>query len=756
MRLSTESSLYPHNVVKVPSTPPQAPIAGTWIRGWRLDRLIHVGKSACVYRAKSDNGVVGALKALKPTAVSNRTSAERFAREISALQGLTHPAIPRLLDHGIDDDGLPWFATEWIVGWDLETHRIRLGGRLPPQEVCEFGLRTLEALAHAHAAGFVHRDIKPTNLFLSENGELKVLDFGLCRGLAAARGLDITGNFIIGTPAFMAPEQARRAFGNVDARTDVWSLGATLFLLATGSTVYDETPGAQQRLSERGDARSLAAVAPELPAELSRTVDRALARDPAQRWQSADEMREALLEAYARTEHEPSTPPSLRALRYQHRRTTEQGLEMAAASYRRRSSTVLRLVLSPDRSTARERALSGESELLLGREVGAQHWEVADNRISRVHVRVSWDPQQGGYCATDAQSTNGLRVNGVRRESVALAPGDVVRVGDTLLIVSEGAGMNGLRESAEQAARSSATLLLNGESGVGKEVLARQIHEWSGRRGPFVPINCGALPRELAASELFGHEKGAFSGAAGARRGVFHAAQGGTLLLDEIGELPLELQPLLLRALQERAIRPVGSDREQPVDVRVIAATNVRLDAAVTSGRFRGDLYARLAQIPLEIPPLRERREEILGLAEGFATAAQKSLHITADAAEALLLWHWPFNVRELENLVRRWCAMVAPVALGLEFLRGVNPAFLAPFQAGVSSPPGHGSGTHAVSGPALERAELEGMLRACDGDVSEVARRLSTTRAQVYRLIERLGLERPPGRNNTVPGGRG
>jgi transcriptional regulator with GAF, ATPase, and Fis domain len=369
---------------------------------------------------------------------------------------------------------------------------------------------------------------------------------------------------------------------------------------------------------------------------------------------------------------------------------------------------------------------------------------------------VGWDPQHGGYRATDAQSTNGLRVNGVRHESVALSPGDVLRVGDTLLILTEGAGMHGLRESAEQAARSSATLLLNGESGVGKEVLARQIHEWSGRRGPFVPINCGALPRELAASELFGHEKGAFSGAAGARRGVFHAAQGGTLLLDEIGELPLELQPLLLRALQERAIRPVGSDREQPVDVRVIAATNVRLDAAVTSGRFRGDLYARLAQIPLEIPPLRERRDEILGLAEGFALAAQKPLHITADAAEALLLWHWPFNVRELENLVRRWCAMAAPVALGLEFLRGVNPAFLAPFQDRVSSPPSHGSGTHAVNAPSLERAQLEEMLRSCDGDVSEVARRLSTTRAQIYRMIDRLGLERPAGRNNTAPGRRG
>ncbi|HET9958892.1 MAG TPA: protein kinase, partial [Polyangiaceae bacterium] len=145
----------------VPSVP-QPPQLGTWIRGWRLDRLIHVGNNACVYRAVAEEGsVVGALKALRPSAIAHRTAAERFAREIAALQGLTHPAIPRLLDHGIDEDSLPWFVTEWLVGWDLETHRVRLGGRLPPTEVVEIGVRLLDALAHAHAGGFVHRDVKP-------------------------------------------------------------------------------------------------------------------------------------------------------------------------------------------------------------------------------------------------------------------------------------------------------------------------------------------------------------------------------------------------------------------------------------------------------------------------------------------------------------------------------------------------------------------------------------------------------------------
>jgi DNA-binding NtrC family response regulator/serine/threonine protein kinase len=699
--------------------------------------------------------MIGALKALRPNAIAHRTAAERFAREISALQGLTHAAIPRLLDHGIDDDGLPWFVTEWIVGWDLETHRVRLGGRLPAQEVCEFGIRALEALAHAHAAGFVHRDIKPANLFLSETGELKVLDFGLCRGLAAARGMDITGNVVIGTPAFMAPEQAGRLWGDIDGRTDLWSLGATLFLLATGRTVHDAPPEALRHLAQRAEARSLAAVAPELPRELIAVVDRALSRDPAERWQNAEQMLHALLEAYRPAGHSPSAPPSLRTSVDQQRHTTEQDFDVVASS-RRWSTTMLHVVSSPDRDCVREKVLTGEGELLIGRDVGNPGWSVSDSRISRVHVRVAWDAQQGCYRATDTQSTNGLRVNGARRATIPLSHGDVLRVGDTLLIVTEGAGMNGLLESAQQAARSSATLLLNGESGVGKEVLARKIHEWSGRRGAFVPINCGALPRELAASELFGHEKGAFSGAATPRRGVFHAAQGGSLLLDEIGELSLELQPLLLRALQERAIRPVGSDREQPVDVRVIAATNVRLDAAVTEGRFRGDLYARLAQIPLEIPALRERREQILNLAEGFAAAGQQRLSITADAAEALLLWHWPFNVRELENLIRRWCAMAAPAALGVEFLRGVNPAFLTAVQERSNNAVANSSGTHALRNPLSDRSELEALLRSCDGNISEAARRLNTTRAQVYRWIERFGLEVSRGRSDPTLRRRG
>jgi two-component system response regulator GlrR len=728
--------------LKPPSFPP-APDAARWIRGWRLDRLIHVGKTACVYRATSEEGVVGAVKALRPAAIVHRTAAERFAREIAALRGLTHPSIPRLLDQGIDDEGLPWFVTEWIVGWDLETHRVRLGGRLLVEEVFDVGARLLEALAHAHAVGFVHRDVKPANLFLTETGELKVLDFGLCRGLVAAADFGITGNVVIGTPAFMAPEQAGRRWAQVDGRTDVWSVGATLFLLACGQPVHPGEPEQQRKLSYRVDARSLGSVDPGLPPELVRTIDRALRRDPAERFQSADEMRQELLEARSPGRPKLRTAPvTASTVNDPHRHTTEQDRELYAPSQRFLSST-LRLVWSPDTATARERTLSQQGELLIGRDAGNTGWSIGDTRVSRLHVRIAWDDRQGCYRATDLQSTNGMRVNGLRRNTTTLSHGDVIRVGDSVLLLSERSTMGELERAAEQAARSSATLLVHGETGVGKEVLARQIHAWSERRGAFVPVNCGALPRDLAASELFGHAKGAFSGAAAARRGVFPAAQGGTLLLDEVGELPIELQPLLLRALQERAIRPVGADMEMPIDVRVIAATNVQLEQAVNEGKFRADLYARLAQFPIAIPPLRERREQILDLARVFAHNAGHELVLAPDAAEALLLWNWPFNVRELENLMRRWGMLARPgSALGLDFLHGVNPAMTSTLQDRASTPPAATSSSGMQRNPLSDRSQLESLLLTCDGNVSEVARRLNTTRAQVYRWLERFGLE--------------
>lgn len=218
-------------------------------------------------------------------------------------------------------------------------------------------------------------------------------------------------------------------------------------------------------------------------------------------------------------------------------------------------------------------------------------------------------------------------------------------------------GSLSLLDHVERLARSEATVLVTGETGTGKELIARHIHHTSGRRGPFVAVNCGAFGETLIDAELFGHESGAFTGASHARAGWFEAANGGTLFLDEIGDLPLPLQVKLLRVLQERQVTRLGSRRGVPLDVRLVAATNIDLVQAVEAQHFRADLYYRLSVAGVRLPPLRERRADILPLARHFVSVYRGKLHlepidISAAAAQALLDYSWPGNIRELENVI--------------------------------------------------------------------------------------------------------
>ena len=228
---------------------------------------------------------------------------------------------------------------------------------------------------------------------------------------------------------------------------------------------------------------------------------------------------------------------------------------------------------------------------------------------------------------------------------------------------SENPRMVQVYDTASRVALSDSTILILGESGVGKTRLARQIHEKSPRRnGPFITVSCGSIPETLLESELFGVEKGAFTGAHKSREGRFLAASGGTIFLDEIGELTLPLQVKLLRVIQERKIEPLGSGKEMEVDVRLIAATNRNLEADVKEGRFRGDLYFRLHVVPLEMPPLRDRKEDIIPLAKLFLEKKQKdeSIHcsLSPQVPEILLAYHWPGNIRELENCMERMAVL--------------------------------------------------------------------------------------------------
>jgi DNA-binding NtrC family response regulator len=311
-------------------------------------------------------------------------------------------------------------------------------------------------------------------------------------------------------------------------------------------------------------------------------------------------------------------------------------------------------------------------------------------------------------------------------------------------MLGESPPMQSLRQTIDKVAASDATVLITGESGTGKELVARALH-FAGRRAgrAFMPVNCGALVGTLLDSELFGHVRGAFTGADTAKRGLFLAADGGTLFLDEIGELPIELQPKLLRALQEGEVKPVGGTSAIRVDARVIAATNRSLEQSVKGGTFREDLYYRLAVITIEVPALRQRPGDIPLLARHFAEQAalraeRGRLHLTDAAIAHLSTQPWPGNVRELENTIERSVILASgggdqlDVAdLALPFARTAAPAGLTTF-----------TGDHVPTLDELERTHILKVLELCEGQKTKAASMLGINRTTLWKKLRQYGIE--------------
>jgi DNA-binding NtrC family response regulator len=386
---------------------------------------------------------------------------------------------------------------------------------------------------------------------------------------------------------------------------------------------------------------------------------------------------------------------------------------------------------------------------------------LSDPTISRKHLQI--EPRAEGVILRDLGSTNGSFVQGARFQELTLGFGTEVTIGQTVLKYVPSEERLELQPTDEEAygalagrdpklrklfrlladvAASDATVLIEGETGTGKELFAEEIHRHSARRGgPFVVFDCGAVPSELIESALFGHLSGAFTGAVNARPGAFEEADGGTLFLDEIGELAPEVQPALLRALDKRAVRPVGGTEYKQVSVRVIAATNRNLRAEIAAKRFREDLYYRLAVVRMQVPPLRERPDDIPLLVDIFTRqlSGGRALQPSREELDRLRHHSWPGNVRELRNVVERACTLSHGTRLEIDeafdekFAGGVTPDTVnvdLPFKE-----------AKAQVIDNFEREYLRAQLKRHEGNLSAAARSSEVDRKHFRELLRKHGL---------------
>ena len=386
----------------------------------------------------------------------------------------------------------------------------------------------------------------------------------------------------------------------------------------------------------------------------------------------------------------------------------------------------------------------------IGREVDRGIVLDGDLRASRHHATLHAGPT-GTQRLVDEGSRNGTLVNGVRVSEQLLTDGDVLAVGDSFLVaragpadagdaavpelVGWGPGMRAVRAAIARVAPAAFTVLILGETGCGKELVARAVHDRSRGGGPFVAVNCAAIPESLAESQLFGQLAGTFTGGV-ARPGFFRAADHGTLFLDELGEMPPAIQAKLLRALQDRAVLPVGATSPVPCDVRVVAATNRNLRADVDAGRFRADLYARIAEYPLAIPPLRERREDVLGLL--MHALGDPAARLAPSLVEAVLGHAFPFNVREVQALAMQLRMRGTP---GVPHERALV-ADLVGEAPGPSAAAESGAAEPDDDRRPPGRDELESLLRQHRGVVADIARAMRRSRKQVYRWLAHHGFD--------------
>jgi transcriptional regulator with GAF, ATPase, and Fis domain len=386
---------------------------------------------------------------------------------------------------------------------------------------------------------------------------------------------------------------------------------------------------------------------------------------------------------------------------------------------------------------------------------------LSDDTVSRVHCELL--PTEFGVRVRDAQSTNGVLVAGTRVYDAVFSTALVIQLGGTLLhvdlvgsaeralssenrfgdLLGQSAAMRALFADLERIARSDVSLLIEGETGTGKELVAESVHRSSTRaEGPLIVLDCSSITPSLVESELFGHERGAFTGADRSRPGLFEQAHGGTLFLDELGELPKDIQPKLLRVLEKREVRRVGGQRTNPVDVRVIAATNRNLAVEVERGNFREDLYYRIAGARVVVPPLRDRKEDIALLVEHFMRLQRPAGNVTQVNEETWDMFRshrWPGNVRELRNAVQRWLLMPER-AFEPDSVRGSARETTDDLTTASPLPLRF---ARREAADAFELAYLKRVLQRTEGNVTRAAAVAEVSRQMVQKLMTKHGISR-------------
>ena len=439
----------------------------------------------------------------------------------------------------------------------------------------------------------------------------------------------------------------------------------------------------------------------------------------------------------------------------------------------------LLVVASPDRGAVDSFLDIDEGRLSLGRAPSGDADRTArllDDAVSQTHVHVSGGGRTSAARLEDAGSSNGTWVDGRRVETARLTGQEVIRVGDTLFVycprppdaaadlpdssmVGRSAALHGIRLAVLDCAKIDLVVLLTGESGCGKEVVAKALHAASGRAGDFHALNLGATKEELVQSEIFGHVRGAFTGAEKDRKGFFETAGQGTLLLDEIGETPLAVQVQLLRAIEEKTYKRLGDDVTRRVRARIVAATNRDLEAAEREGTFRHDLLHRLNQLPLRVPPLRDRREDIPLLWTHFLKEnAPLSIRTDPDLLEALLLYPWPGNVRELKNEAERFEALrksgAAPPVLDLkpkilDLLLRARLGEGAPSDASTATLQALRHRNDRAPGPGVlpprtrpSPEAIRDALARHGGNLSAVGKEMGRKREQIHRWVRRFEID--------------